>query len=114
MSLFGSTCRLNVQKGQYPLARHEARDKVLVALAERMRGLMRNYDIVSRWGGEEFIMLLPDTDLDGACGIAERPRAEIAVVGIPEVGRVTCSFGVGLINHQECLPFFPKFVEPST
>jgi diguanylate cyclase (GGDEF)-like protein len=73
---------------------HQAGDQVLLALAERMRGLMRDYDIISRWGGEEFIVLLPDTDLDGACRIAERLRAEIAAMGIPEVGQVTCSFGV--------------------
>ena len=73
---------------------HQAGDTVLVTLAERMRALMRDSDLVSRWGGEEFIVLLPDTDLDGACRIAERLRAEIAAMGIPEVGRVSCSFGV--------------------
>jgi diguanylate cyclase (GGDEF)-like protein len=93
---------------------HQAGDSVLVALAERMRGLMRAYDMVSRWSGKEFIVLLPDTHLNGACRILERLRAEIAAMGIPEVGRVTCSFGVGLINRQECLLFFPPFFEPPT
>jgi diguanylate cyclase (GGDEF)-like protein len=60
---------------------HQAGDSVLVALAERMRGLMRAYDMVSRWSGKEFIVLLPDTHLNGACRILERLRAEIAAMG---------------------------------
>lgn len=56
---------------------------LLVALAERMRGLMRAYDIVSRWSGKEFIVLLPVTHLNGACRILERLRAEIAAMGVP-------------------------------
>ncbi|MGB5733746.1 MAG: GGDEF domain-containing protein [Thiohalocapsa sp.] len=82
---------------------HQAGDRVLVALAERARGLMRDYDMVSRWGGEEFIVLLPDTDLNGALRLAERLRAEIASMGVPDVGKVTCSFGVAERREGESM-----------
>jgi len=82
---------------------HQAGDRVLVTLAERVGALMRDSDLVSRWGGEEFIVLLPDTDLVGACRIAERLRAEIAAMGIPGVGRVTCSFGVAQRRAGEAI-----------
>ncbi|MCB1051407.1 MAG: diguanylate cyclase [Acidobacteria bacterium] len=51
---------------------HECGDSVLVALAEQLRGLIRNQDYVGRWGGEEFILLFPETDLEGGRIIAEK------------------------------------------
>ena len=51
---------------------HSCGDEVLKSVAKTIRGLLRNYDIVGRYGGEEFLVLLPETDLDGATIVAER------------------------------------------
>jgi GGDEF domain-containing protein len=54
---------------------HGVGDGVLVSLAERLRDAVRSADSVARLGGEEFALLLPETDLDGALTVAERARA---------------------------------------
>ena len=54
------------------------RDKVLIKLAQEIRTNVRKSDVVCRYGGEEFIVLLPDTDLAGASKVAENIRQHIA------------------------------------
>jgi two-component system cell cycle response regulator len=56
---------------------HEAGDKVLKGVAERVRKVIRIPDLVCRLGGEEFVIVMPDTNLDVAAKIAERVRAEV-------------------------------------
>lgn len=73
---------------------HQAGDRVLVALAEQARSTLRQYDLLSRWGGEEFVALLPDTGIEGACDLAERLRLQIASMELREIGAIACSFGV--------------------
>jgi diguanylate cyclase (GGDEF)-like protein len=53
---------------------HNAGDLVLIKLAELMRNSLRKQDCLGRWGGEEFILILPDTDAAGAIIIAEKMR----------------------------------------
>jgi diguanylate cyclase (GGDEF)-like protein len=76
---------------------HDAGDKALVAIADRLRTMMREQDIVSRWGGEEFLLLLVETPLNAALLAAERIRAGIAAslvdIGETSVG-ITISIGV--------------------
>ena len=76
---------------------HGIGDRVLVAAAEAFRGCLRAADVIARWGGEEFVLLLPQTDLAGAEAVAERCRRaleEVAIaVGDVQVG-VTVSVGV--------------------
>ncbi len=57
---------------------HAVGDQVLRGLADRCRALVRQVDIVGRYGGEEFAFLLPETDLFQASAIAERLRSAIA------------------------------------
>ncbi|MEX2474089.1 GGDEF domain-containing protein [Marinobacter sp.] len=57
---------------------HDAGDEVLKAFAELMQRVIRETDIAARWGGEEFLVLLPDTSLLQALVLAERLRAEVA------------------------------------
>lgn len=57
---------------------HDAGDDVLKTFASLMRTLIRQTDIAARWGGEEFLILLPDTSLLQALILAERLRAEVA------------------------------------
>lgn len=57
---------------------YEAGDEVLRAIADRIRFTLRVEDLVGRWGGEEFLAVLPNTDLAGAAVVAERVRAAVA------------------------------------
>lgn len=58
---------------------HLVGDVVLRGFADRLRTQLRTDDIAGRWGGEEFLVILPHTDLAGALELAERVRATIAV-----------------------------------
>lgn len=79
---------------------HLAGDECLKTIAMTLRHqLMRPSDLVARFGGEEFIILLPGTDLEGAGHIAEAIRKDVENLGIPHLksntgGMVTMSFGV--------------------
>jgi diguanylate cyclase (GGDEF)-like protein/PAS domain S-box-containing protein len=76
---------------------HEAGDEVLKAVAEALRSTARGGDIVARFGGEEFVLVLPDTSAEMAARIAERLRLAIEALSTDvggQVIRVTASFGV--------------------
>jgi diguanylate cyclase (GGDEF)-like protein len=62
---------------------HLAGDKVLRALSDAFREQLRDYDLAGRFGGEEFVVLLPQTDEADAFGIAERLRAHVAGMSVP-------------------------------
>ncbi len=75
----------------------------MIALANKCREGVREIDLVSRYGGEEFVILLPETDLEAAREIAERLRTSIAEMKVPtETGeiRITVSLGVATCNEQ--------------
>ena len=71
---------------------HEVGDAVLQAVAAALKASVRTGDLLGRWGGEEFLVLAPHTDLDGALVLAERLRAAVAVPSAPVA--VTISVGV--------------------
>ncbi|MGB0696182.1 MAG: GGDEF domain-containing protein [Rhodospirillaceae bacterium] len=73
---------------------HQVGDNVLKQTATILRKLARDADIVGRWGGEEFLILCPETDLGGASMLAERMRKAIAEHAFPALGAMTSSFGV--------------------
>lgn len=73
---------------------HLVGDTVLRELADLLRRSVRSTDHVGRWGGEEFIVLLPDTNLANGCQLAEKLRASVAACDFSVVGRKTASFGV--------------------
>ena len=73
---------------------HQVGDQLLIEFASLLQHGMRQVDTVARWGGEEFMLLCPDTDLSGACTVAEAIRDAIAHHDFPVVGHKTCSFGV--------------------
>lgn len=56
---------------------HECGDLVLVSIARQLEVTLRQQDIVTRWGGEEFIILLPESDQAGALSVAEKIRSAI-------------------------------------
>jgi diguanylate cyclase (GGDEF)-like protein len=84
---------------------HEAGDLVLRALAEILVQSVRQSDAVGRYGGEEFVALLPETTLEGAAALAERIRIAVAETEIPlPSGRrlsVTASFGVSSMDGTD-------------
>lgn len=76
---------------------HLCGDAVLSAVGKRMREVLRGSDLKCRWGGEEFLVLLPETPLHGARRVADTLRRELADRPIPWAGEgltVTASFGV--------------------
>ena len=72
---------------------HGEGDKVLKAVATRLRSAVRAGDAVARLGGEEFALILPGVDGDGAAEAAERARAAIATIQVAGTS-LTCSAGV--------------------
>jgi diguanylate cyclase (GGDEF)-like protein/PAS domain S-box-containing protein len=73
---------------------HAAGDLVLQRVAELARERLRDTDLLARWGGEEFLILLPETDLDGAAILAEGLRRTVAGHAFGDPGDVTVSQGV--------------------
>ena len=79
---------------------HEAGDKVLVAIAQLLNGCARVIDVVARVGGEEFAVILPDTDAGGAHEVGERMR--IAVARSNWLGHpTTISIGAATLHDKE-------------
>ncbi|RME88031.1 MAG: diguanylate cyclase [Anaerolineae bacterium] len=83
---------------------HLVGDQVLQALARRCENITREFDLVGRYGGEEFLILLPEADWRAGKNIAERLRATVANVAIPTRAgplRVTVSLGVSQVRSGE-------------
>jgi diguanylate cyclase (GGDEF)-like protein len=73
---------------------HPAGDRVLIRVVETALGRLRRSDMLVRWGGEEFVVLLPETDLESAVRLAETLRVALEQAGTAGGDRVTASFGV--------------------
>ena len=77
---------------------HEKGDEVLSAVGVAVTSTLRTSDFAGRYGGEEFILLLPDTDGESAVIVAEKLRVALASVEVPGVPRsITASFGVAAL-----------------
>lgn len=87
---------------------HQAGDNVLVTVAQKCKGELRKSDILCRYGGEEFIALLPDTNLESALKVAEKLRwaIESTSFSTPEGAiRITISIGVVSFGDTDKLSF---------
>lgn len=73
---------------------HDAGDAVLVELAARLSGTLRQVDRLARFGGEEFVVVAPGIGLTEALELAERLRSRVADEDFTAVGRITVSIGV--------------------
>jgi len=82
---------------------HDTGDRVLQQVAELTLEEVRDIDITARWGGEEFMILLPGTEGDRAQVLAERIRKRIARAAFPEAGYITISLGIAEISAGESL-----------
>jgi diguanylate cyclase (GGDEF)-like protein len=80
---------------------HGAGDDALAAVATAITASLRASDFAGRYGGEEFLLLLPDTDSEGATEAAEKIRSTISQIQIPAVDRqITASIGVATLPHD--------------
>jgi diguanylate cyclase (GGDEF)-like protein len=80
---------------------HHAGDLVLIAFGDLLSAHVRRVDTVGRWGGEEFLVICPQTKADEAALLAERLRRAVADARFPVVGSKTCSFGVVQMADNE-------------
>lgn len=87
---------------------HDAGDQVLVALSAIVTNILTGKEIFARWGGEEFMVLLPDKNMDDSKDIAETIRNGIEKTKINMIDRVTCSFGVTQFERQDDAAAFLK------
>lgn len=80
---------------------HPAGDRVLQAVANGCQELLRAGKSISRWGGEEFLVIVPNVDAVGLQTVAERLRTAIAELPVPPVAQVTASFGTTMIRSGD-------------
>ena len=83
---------------------HQAGDEVLRAFADVLQGRIRGIDLAARLGGEEFAILLPETDAPGAEALAENLRLAVAKLSVPigsEEIHITASFGVAAFPESQ-------------
>jgi diguanylate cyclase (GGDEF)-like protein len=82
---------------------HSVGDKVLIDITKNIKSNLRDKDNIGRYGGEEFIICLPDTNLDVAKKVAERLCKSIESYDYTEIDRVTVSMGVVEVKEDESL-----------
>ena len=80
---------------------HSIGDQVLIDLSNTIRSSLRASDSLTRWGGEEFIILCPNTTAETVSRLAERLRKEVASIKFQGVGNITLSFGVAECGTEE-------------
>jgi len=83
---------------------HEKGDKVLMAVVEATQKVVRDIDVFSRWGGEEFLLILPETDIKAAVKLIERLRLRFSKISFDWLDRdthITASFGLTISNGTD-------------
>jgi diguanylate cyclase (GGDEF)-like protein len=80
---------------------HLAGDALLKRIAQVAAGGLRSTDWMGRYGGEEFLLVLPETGMEGACGVAEKIRSLVQKTAVPmedgSFARVTISVGLATL-----------------
>jgi len=82
---------------------HLIGDEVLISMANTITNNIRDIDTIARWGGEEFVLIMPLTDQYGAKTVCENLRKIIAETKHPTAGSITSSFGITQINKGDSL-----------
>jgi diguanylate cyclase (GGDEF)-like protein len=90
---------------------HRTGDTVLVRLTQLVAANLRQSDTLVRWGGEEFVILAPNTDIDAAAVLAEKLRILIARSDLGAREKITCSFGVTRYRAGESFESFTSRVD---
>ena len=80
---------------------HAVGDRVLQTFAQQARQATRDADIVARWGGEEFLIVMPETSADGAALLVERLREALSAVAVSDaVPALRIAFSAGITAHR--------------
>jgi diguanylate cyclase (GGDEF)-like protein len=82
---------------------HIVGDQVLVAFAAIFEKHVRKSDVVGRWGGEEFMVVFPSTNVEQAKIIVEKIRQAVSQYSFPVAGHLTASFGISTFKKEESL-----------
>lgn len=90
---------------------HDVGDYVLQALTRLVKQNIRSVDVVARWGGEEFMILMPQADMPAAVAAAEKLRMAIADYRFDKVEHLTVSFGVVIYDLEDDLNSLLKRVD---
>ena len=108
-SLSAVMCDIDHFKKVNDVYGHDVGDEVLREVSKRIKKAVRTFDLACRFGGEEFVVIMPETDADLAGRVAERIRLEvethpvIAAKGARQV-HVTMSFGVSSLEYGNDAP----------
>jgi len=78
---------------------HAQGDAALVQVVENLRTCLRDHDLLARWGGDEFVMVMPQTTLDEALAVAGRLRQ--AMVQVEQIGESRLTLSYGVVQWQE-------------
>ncbi len=90
---------------------HDTGDEVLVRVAQTAKACIRERDSIGRWGGEEFMILLPDTAKENALSIAERIRKEVHNLQWEKMPQITISLGLAALRDDDDNQSFYKRVD---
>lgn len=82
---------------------HAIGDEVLKKISNELQKQLRAVDLVARWGGEEFIVLLPETELDSAISVSEKLRKKIEMLVHENSEVVTISIGISMLSESESI-----------
>ncbi|MEJ1382493.1 MAG: diguanylate cyclase [Candidatus Sedimenticola sp. (ex Thyasira tokunagai)] len=80
---------------------HDVGDRVLKSLVAVVESNIRKYDLLSRWGGDEFFIMLPRTDLKGMEVVAETVRSAVENYAFPVIGQMTTSLGATIWHPRD-------------
>lgn len=87
---------------------HQVGDKVILAVTHTLKEQCRKVDILGRYGGEEFLAILPDTDLEGALLTAERIRTRILQLEFTEGLKISISGGIAQLSEEDAISLVRK------
>lgn len=80
---------------------HNAGDQLLIQFAQRLRAILREEDTLSRLGGDEFILVLPDTDAAGAASVADKIIAAMSTPFMIDAQELTCTTSIGVALYPD-------------
>jgi diguanylate cyclase (GGDEF)-like protein len=81
---------------------HASGDRLLQGVADVVRGGIRVTDTAARYGGDEFVVILPETDASGALRVAEKLRRDIGQLSLPENGQmIRSTVSIGLVSYPD-------------
>ena len=90
---------------------HLVGDNILVSIINIVKNEIREVDFLARYGGDEFIIINPETSKEEAAKLAERLRSEIEISEFEKIKNVTCSFGVAELKEDDDIDSFIKRVD---